>query len=439
MQFLVVHITLLLCTLSFSAAQDKVWYISADPNASSDIASCGRSLEAPCNSLQVIIDQSSLFDNGTTVCRLSNGDDDGRTSTTLYFLEGRHFVPPVCLKGWDNLSIIGMGDNVTISSRLGAPRGFFEFNECTGVSISNIHYDIGFIGKSTLFFDGCRDISITGCSFSVHIANTRGIEMSQCSGQITLSQCLFVGEPSLAGRIDNYIIALSISHGCEVDRCTPADPFQLSVVNSTFINVTSGGEPVDDYGSVRSRGAALRVRFLRGSVDSSAMFDRLQVQGTVNPSASSVLVNFDLGSSNNKALFVNSHFRDNRVRYGGGIAGYFYAGPTNSLLEINDCTFESNEAAYEGGGVLVTFLVSDTSNTLLMSRNMFKKNSALVGAGIFVLNSPFFTMPRGLFHPNAPPLVSANLTDCTFIENKALNTEGVVSLLRIELYVNGMR
>ena len=332
-----------------------------------------------------------------------------------------------------------MGEDVIITSTLGAPRGFFEFNECTRVSISNIHFDTGFIGKSTLFFDSCRDVTITDCSFSVRIANTRGIDMTQCSGQIAFSRCVFVGEPLLAGRIDNQIIALSVSHGCEDASCLPAESFQLSVINSTFINVTSGGKADDNYASVRSRGTALRVRFLRGSVDSSAMFDGLQVSGTVDPSASSVLVNFDSGSRNNTALFVNSHFRGNRVRYGGGIAGYFYSGTTNSLLEINDCTFEGNEAGFEGGGVFTTFLVSDTSNFLLISRSVFRKNRALVGAGVFLLNSPFFLKPRGLFHPNSPPLITANLTDCTFMENQALYTEGVVSLLRIELYVNGIR
>lgn len=428
-------------TLGPAAGQDVVWYISANASASSDIATCGRSLADPCNSLQLVLDQSPLFDNTTGQCRTSNGDGDGRTSTTLYLLEGTHVVPPVCLRGWDNLHIVGVGESV-VRSRLGAARGFFEFVGCTGVSLSNLQFDTGFVGKSTLFFDGSRDISIQQCTFSLQVPNSRGVDMTGCVGEISFSLCVFTGDTALATQEDNHVIALSVTHGCEGNsgNCAPPlDSFQLSVQASTFINVSSGGFPDDNYSRVRGSGTALRVRFLNGSVNNIVVLDGIQVLGAINPSASAALVNFDSGSSNNRAMFMNSLFRNNRVRYGGGVAGYYFSGPTDSLLEVTNCTFESNEASFEGGGVFAAFISSDHSNSLHVSRSAFTRNKAQVGAGVFVLNSPFWFTPRGLFHPISPPLVTTNLTDCTFIGNQALLSEGVVSVLRVELHVDGTK
>ena len=441
---LVLHALLLLAGYGcgLSAAQDVVWYIGGR-NGSADISTCGRSIETPCINLTVILQDSQLFENGTSSCRISNGDEDGRSSTTLYFLEGTHHMDPVCLTNWDNLSAIGLGPrgSVTVTTRLGGMSGLFSFTSCTQITISNIVFGAAFVGRSTLHFCNTRDITISDCSFSVEIANTRGVEMIQCSGDIFVVRSTFVGNPELAYRSDNVVIGLSIVHGYEFNPLCTGDPqpMQLSIADSYFTSLTSGGGPDDNYASTRSRGTALRVRFLKDSINNQVSIDNITVTNTVSVSGSAVLIDFDTGSDTNTVSITRSKFSRNRVRYGGGVASYFFSRPQFGRLSIEDCIFEDNEAAFEGGGVFVVFLGSDASNFLQINRSVFRRNTALVGAAVFLLNNPVWFSQRGLFDPVSPPLITANISDCTFTGNRADLKEGVLNLLRMELYVGGER
>ena len=419
-----------------------VWYIGS--NGSSNASTCGRAIETPCINLTVILEGSQLFGNSSGFCRMARGDRDGRSSTTVNFLEGRHFVDPVCLSNWQNMRIIGLAPkgSVSITTRNGGLRGLFQFEDSTGITVSNIIYDTGYVGKSMFYFSNCRDISITDCSFSVETPHTRGVEMVGCSGDLVVTRSTFIGNPELAIVEDNFVIGLSVEHGCDTNglQCdTSFSPFQLSVTDSTFTTVSSGGEASDNYGSTKTRGTALRVRFMSRSFGNRATIDNITVTGATSQGGSSVLVNFDTGSSDNAVLVTRSKFMSNRVRYGGGVAAYFFSGPTNSVLNIEDCVFENNIAAFEGGGVFAVFLESDETNSLQITRSSFTRNTALVGAGVYLLSNPFWFSQRGVFDPVSPALVTANLTNCTFVENRADLKEGVVNLLRLVLNVDGVK
>lgn len=80
---------------------DVVWYI--DPTSTADHETCGHEASQPCSSLEVVFQESLLF-NSSSACYTSLGDQDGRTSTTV-FLMGPIFVPPLCIHNWQNLHV----------------------------------------------------------------------------------------------------------------------------------------------------------------------------------------------------------------------------------------------------------------------------------------------------------------------------------------------
>ena len=427
---------------------DVVWYISATNGShnSSDIATCGHSIDRPCESLQLIIDQSPLFDNtSTTRCHVSLGDEDGRSSTTVYFLEGEHFVPPVCLMNWTNLRIAGLG-RVVITSQdsIAATRAFFEFRQCRNISIENIEgFDTSFVGKSTLFFDDTSDIRISGCVFPVMRLQSTGVIAQQAYGAIEITNSLFFGNTE-SGSQESY--GLSILHGYPDNGRGNADclnfwpPIQIIIRNTSFVNFTAEATPDDRYSSTRSNSIGMRIRFLPGSTNSSALIENVQSTGNVNAGGSHMLVNFDSQSSGNSVRFSNCVFEGNKVRYGGGIAAYFYGGTRDNSLEIEDSWFVNNVADFEGGGVFVAYLESPENNLVQILRSYFERNRAYSGAGVFVFNSPSFLNQAGLFDPVSLPLVTANLTNCTFKHNKATQLkEGVVTLLRMLFNITGIR
>ncbi len=432
---------LLLAGCGLCGAVNIVWYIGN--NGSDDISTCGRSIATPCINLTVVLRNSQLFENGTFSCRISNGDSDGRLSTTVYFLEGKHFSDPLCLTNWDNLSIIGLGPkgSVTVTTGIGGMNGLFSFTRSTGLSFSNIVFETEFVGRSTLYFCTCMDITIEDCSFSVATPNTRGVEIIQSSGNITISRSNFIGSPELSSQIDNFVIGLSIVHGYGGGTLCTGDPlpFQLIVSDCQFISITSGEIANNDYSASRSRGTVLRIRFLKSSVNNRVTIENITVVNTTNMAGSAVLVDFDTDSDTNTVSITRSKFTSNRVRYGGGVAAYFYFGPQFGRLSIEDCIFENNVAAFEGGGVFATFLGSDASNFLSINRSVFTRNSAIVGAGLFLLNNPVWFSQRGLFDPVSPPLITVNVSDCSFLNNRADLKEGVLNTLRIELFVDGLR
>ena len=449
-------VVLILVTATAIAAQsvttpppiplDVTWYIS--PNGTPD-PGCGRTRESPCDSLNTVLNLSHLFNVTSSLagapCFYSPGNDDGRRSTTVFFDGGENFVPPTCLRNWTNLAIIGLGD-VTITSSLGAPRAFFEFASCNNVTITNLHFVATFPGKGTLYFEMSRQISVTDCSIPLTQHPSMGIEIVLGGGDVQIASNLFYGNSSLVAE-GGSTVALKVTQGRQMSGCSFQDEcnnnafeaINLTVINCTFRDIASGGEPSDSYGSTHTDAIALSVRFFSGASNNRMVVGDSVFTGIVYTKASSVLVNYDSASVNNYARFVNCSFSKNRVRYGGGIAAYFYGKPQNGLLEIENCTFTNNEASFEGGGVFVVFLSRNLENSVYISRSRFTRNYAQYGAGIFLFNNPAWFNRNGPPDAVSLPLVRANVTDCMFEENQALPTEGVINALRIVLTISGVR
>lgn len=425
---------------------EVVWYISAE-NGSRNITTCGRTPADPCSSLEVILASSPSFDNGSIICYLSDGAVDGRTSTTLYFMGEVNFVPPICLMNWTNVRIVGLESNNTITSgNFGANRGVFEYIQCTNVSVENLNFAVSAINRATLFFHASTDIQVIGCSFFLTAQSTLGVQLLHCAGDIELMNNTFYGNGNEV--VDSLNpLSLYLTHGC-TDCSKPFDggpydfstlSFSLAVTSCIFRDLTNWSPPEDRYNVARKSAVAMRLQFGANSTSNRIFVRDSNFSNIINSEANSIVVDYEKESANNVVYFVRCTFRDNKVRYGGGLSAYFYAGPVDSRLIIEDSMFINNKADFEGGGVFAVFLSSGTTNTLSIYNSTFTSNSAIYGSGLFLLNNPQWFSHRTFFDPVSRSLVAAEVTNCVFESNVADKNEGVINTLRMQLVIYGIR
>ena len=443
-------------------ALDVEWYISAN---GSDEATCGRSAANPCRSLESILSYSPSFSNASTTCYLSVGAVDSRDSTVLYFLGEINTVPPICLRNWTNIRIVGLHNNSTLLTdrTIGGCRGIFEFELCTNVTIENINFGFSGIGRATLFLEASRDIRVSGCTFPVTAQGSRGLWLRQCAGDITLSNNVFYGNEQQLSEPRTARRALEVLHGCvDESDCTrlsycvmPFDmepyefanlSFTLNMAGCIFRDLTGLQAAVDDYSSARRGAVAMRLQFGSYSINNQVFVRNTSFSNIINTEANGIAVNYlgralsNMASSNNTVLFSNCSFRENDVRYGGGLSAYFISGPVYSTLMVEDCEFTDNIADFEGGAIFAVFLSSGSTNTLSATNSVFRRNSAGAGGGVFVLNNAQWFSTRGVFDLfSRSVVVQTSLTDCLFEGNRANVSKGIIEVLRVQLNVNGIR
>lgn len=268
--------------------------------------------------------------------------------------------------------------------------------------------------------------------------NGYGVEVRDCSGLIAVEDSQFYGDPSVQGG-DNRGIALRIVTGSDLlDRDNEYPPMDVVVRRCEFRDLTSYGQPQDSYRQALGSALSLLVQLRRGAYNNRLLVEGSYFHDITNSIGHSVTVHFDSGSINNSVTFSHCTFKDNTVRYGGGVASYFSgdSGSLNGSLHISDCNFTNNKADFEGGGVFIAFLQEAIANQVAITSCFFESNIALYGAAIFLFNNPAWFSTQGPPDAVALPLTPVNLDHCTFIGNNASLEEGVVSTLRIILGVN---
>ena len=355
-------------------------------------------------------------------------------------------MPPVCLVNWVSLRVVGLNNATITSGRFGAVRGIFEFINCRNVSIENLAFVTSGLGRATLFFEACRDVSVSRNLFSVNEMSSLGVQILHTAGDVRLSENTFYGDSS-ASPYRRHLLGVDVTHGCR--NCTMPfsdDPydfstlsFSLVIAECIFQDLASEDTPQDSYSQSRNSATGLRLRMQDYSADNSVSVTGSRFQRIANSAASGVLVTFSGRTEGTRVMFENCTFQDNRVRYGGGVAAYFYRNPARNTLEFRGCSFVDNTADFEGGGVFAVFLSSGDENTVLVSDSSFVRNHAQVGSGLFFLNNPAWFQQRGAFDPSPSALVQAELRDCVFEGNNASLLEGVVDVLRVQLTISGSR
>ena len=417
------------------------WYISA--NGSENVATCGRTSVEPCSSLDVI----PSFSNCSGVCCTPGAAGvavDGTDSTTLHFMGALNFISGLCLMNWSNVRFVGLENNSTIASnRLVVLKNILSLIQCTNVSIENLNFAASVVNEATLFFQASRDIQVAGCSFSLTAKFSIGVKLQHCAGNIALTNTTFFGTAISP-------LGLDIAHSCiRIAPCSndrdgePYDfstlSFSLTIKSCTFRDLTSQVRSSDDiYKTARAGAVAMRLRFGTNSTANQVLIQDSSFVNNTNTQHNGIVVTYEQLSSNNTVQFMGCSFIENKVRYGGGLSAFFYAGPMDSNLIIEDCEFIDNVADFEGGAVFATFLDSGASNTIIIFNSVFIGNSAINGGGLFLLNNPqwFSNDIPDLFNR---PLVTANVTNCTFEDNMVGREEGVVNALRMQLNIEGIR
>ena len=406
---------------------DVTWYVA--PWGSSNITTCGRNETAPCSSLQTVLSQ---YPKDSTGC-YQPPKNTAVLSTTVYFIGGFNVEPSaLCLAGWTNLAIVGK-DSAAINSTAYTQAGaaFLQFTACSNVTLYGLAFLRSFLGSATVAFTQSRDLAIGSCTFPVTVTASAGIQIKDSSGSIVIENVLLY---SIEAAV-NSVAALQVSQG------DGADPFNLTINNCTFRDILSDGQVnnVNSYNSVRDAVVALRMQFQSNTAGNvvtvqNSLFTRLR------STASNVVgVDFDTSSSGNLVQFIGCEFRDNTARYGGGVSTYFWINSSNNTLLVQGCNFTNNTATLEGGGVLGVFISEQVDNRLEIQSSTFIGNTAAYGAGVFILNNPAWYDYTGATYNITPALVSVNISNCTFINNVAPICEGIVSVLRVLLYINGRR
>lgn len=439
---LLLRVIVFVTLLASSRATDVIWYIA--PNGSTNASSCGRTLSEPCASLELVISHSEFF-SVDGLCATSAGATDDRRSTTIYFMGGVNFVPSVCLAQWTNLRIVGLGE-VSLTSRVGGSEAFFQFMNCSNVTIENVHFLSTFIGRAVLYVQDTRDFSITNSSIPVTKLASRGIQLDTCSGPISITNVHFFGDLSLVDR-SNPATALHISLGdvpsaglqAVEGSVTVYDQADIIIQNCTFTDFASSSVVEStSYTSAWSSSLGVLMRMYAGAVNNTVLFEDCTFTNVQNPSGSVVLAYFGDGATGNTVSFTSSVFLNNQVLYGGGIATYFVSSESN-LVEIDGCNFTNNVASFEGGGLFVASLTSVPSNIVSIRDCTFAQNRAEYGSCVFLFNDPswFKSVLSPPLNETSLPLMTVELADCTIDNSSSSLREGAINTLRIKLDMSG--
>ena len=415
---------------------DVVWYI--DPTSTADPEMCGHEPSRPCASLEAVFEQSQLV-NVSSTCSTSLGEQDGRSSTTV-FLTGSVYVPAVCLYNWENLHVSSYppGSSAVINTDRFGISSIFGFFNCTNVTLDGLIFNTSSQGRQNLYFGGCTDVAVRNCSMPLTATNGYGMEVRDCGGLISVKDCLFYGDPSVPGG-HNHGIALRIVTGSEAfDSTSEYPPMHVVVRGCGFRDLVSYGQPQDSYRQALGSALSMLVQLRRGAYNNRLLVEDSHFHNITNSIGHSATVHYDSGSVNNSVTFSRCTFEENVVRYGGGVATYFSGSPgsLNGSLQISNCSFINNQADFEGGGVFIAFLQEDISNQVAITSCLFWGNRALYGAAVFLFNNPAWFSTRGPADAVALPVTPVNLDHCIFIGNNASLEEGVVSALRIILRID---
>ena len=415
--------------ISTASSTNAVWYVSS--NGSSNLTTCGRTEAQPCDSIQTLLSQNPV---SAAHCYLPR-NDSGASSTTVYFLGGLNIVQPVCLSDWTNLSIAGLGGAIIqTTQRLGpVAYGLIVFDSCTNASVENLTFEAPFPYRdlSMLTFLQTTHLRISSCAFS-GLGSGEGISLFGNSGDIMIDGVIFSGGIN----VTTMVTALKVAQGLS---SSSSYSFRLFISNCTFQDLVGVDQIQDSYVALYQEAVGVRLRF-----DANTTGNVVTIQNSrfthIQSTASNVAgVDFDTSSSGNLVQFVGCEFRDNTARYGGGVSAYFWFASSNNALQVRNCSFINNTATLEGGGVLGVFISEQVDNKLDIQSSTFIGNSATYGAGVFVLNNPAWYDYTGSTYNITPALVSVNISGCTFMNNTAPACEGIVSVLRVLLYMNGSR
>ncbi len=213
-------------------------------------------------------------------------------------------------------------------------------------------------GGGGVYIDFATNTTITGCTISNNESATGGggIKVSTFSS-LAISKSTISGNRATSG---GGLLA-------EGDATNPLD-----LVTITKSVIADNGAASGNGGGVNAFGGVL-LKLSNSTVTGNHASDK---GGGVR--------------SNDSLTVSGGTFADNIGKYGGGIHA-------TGALTISTAKITGNVATKGGGGVYA----SGITGTLSLQKNSFTENSASTGGGLFILNTPNFTISGGSFTANS--------------------------------------
>ena len=425
--------------VAYTEANDVTWYIGGPnhPDASANVAECGRTAQLPCISLSIVLQFSEVFEIHRTVCALSTNEGN-RSSTSVIFLSGTHMLPALCLFNWNNLYVKGETDVSIVPGEDGliGDYGLFTFINSSNITIDNLNFVVNIHGRTALLFVNITDLCVSSCTYHLPIVESQGIIIRQPRGDVVIRGCTFRG--SLSNMTNSPGLQLVYGEGVstvKIDHCDFEDFYGDPIIPM---------ERQESYAKARTMGQALVLSFNELSIGHKVEISHcVFADNDANP-GSTLLMLFDCNPKQNTILVTGCQFIRNCNLYG-AIGIYHWRHSSDNNVTIRNSNFSNNTASLEGGGIFVAFLSPHVTNLLTIDNCVFEYNTANEGGAIHLFNSPaWFTHSVDI----SDDLVSVNISDCTFTSNTArsssvlnvaVGTEGIINALRIRLFLSNTK
>ena len=302
-----------------------------------------------------------------------------------------------------------------------------HFEGVSNLHLENLHIlNCGTINETALRTGSvnivnCSNVTVKGVT--VEMSPNTGLTLVNNRGRVTVENCTFRNNGQMWKRLKHFV------------------PFQTN--NNTFVEFHARGGGVHVLVGASWKNSSLKItncKFFKNSASYGGGLFIIIQEVTVDMQRISVL---------------NSTFNNNKChRGGGGLQIGFNINAhidthedtlANTMVKINieNCTFSSNEAKYGGGvdifSTLTSFLFPP--DTLTFIRCNWINNSAVLGLAIDIAIATDETFTDSI-HSHLPSPV---FTDCSFVENKDKSIFGlsgavhIVNKPRSVFYVTGFR
>ncbi len=447
LQFVVLTVTLLsLCN------GERTLFISSSNGNGVDQPECGTS-STPCSSLVYALSTTLT----TSVDESSQGNTpecftNSTEQLNIVLQDGEHVIDPVCFRNVRGITVRGVGAGSGIrSSILGNTYGIFAFFDSQEITIDNVAFIDSVIGRSSIYASNTTDLHIRHCNVPVYANGAMGVWLVDPYGAVNIANVRFHGNPAIlqyARTTPGTALLVSIGDSFSnfgllgLLEAVPLIPADILVHNCTFERLISNDvgaiNNINDYRQSSRRSKVVQV-LLRGDASGNIVtFRDCLFQDNIDYIGSTVIARISGDATANHVYYIDCNFLNNTARFGGGIANYFIDSVEDNNVTVTNCLFSYNEASLEGGGVFMAALARDPqSNSISIKESTLVGNSAPYGAAVYLFNDPTLYISSPGFYSTSLPLMVARVTDSTFISNRALISEGIITTLRVHLELDG--
>ena len=314
------------------------------------------------------------------------------SDTTVYLEPGsymlEHCDPTVAFELVRNIAIIGLvADQVNVTCDDGAGLTFLQ---STNVTIANISfYGCGYTHESnswinaafskykvSLFFQQCINITLD----RVNVFNSKGIAVQFFAtvGYNSINKCTFVNNTGESG--------ITVGGGVYIEF-----PYCLPGNNTCNMSISTVPDQYTTAGKFNISNSSFSYNEALPPNDQSRVFMVPRKSDHVALGRGGGLSVFFKGHTNHTSVSVsNCHFLHNKAIFGAGAFVDFHDNCHNNSVSFLFCTFVSNNATQQGGGLrlnleFITSGLNVSYNNMEIAGTQFISNTASrSGGGMFV-------------------------------------------------------